>query len=82
MYESLLSKSNVTKQEKSSWIMADTTQIKQNSRAGNYFIQLINWTLFLNLTHVSLPDGTFPYSHSPDTVYSSRFQILVDRYHG
>lgn len=58
MYESLLSKSNVIKQEKSSWIVAETTPIKQHSRAGNYFIQLINGTIFVNLTHVSVPDGT------------------------
>jgi len=60
MYELLLSKSNVTKQEKSSWIVADTAQDKQHSRARNDFIQLINGNLFLNLTHVTVPDGILP----------------------
>jgi hypothetical protein len=59
MYESLLSK-NVIKQEKSSCIVADTAQIKQHSRARNDFIQLINGTLFVTLTHVTQPDGTLP----------------------
>lgn len=60
MYRSLLSKSNVIKQEPSSWIVADTAQVKQHSRARNYFSELINETLFISLTHVTVTDGTFP----------------------
>jgi hypothetical protein len=55
MYESLLSKSNVIKQENASWIVADTDKIKQHSRARNDFSELINGTLYsyINLTSVT-----------------------------
>jgi hypothetical protein len=56
MYESLLSKSNVIKQEQSSWIVADTAQSKQHSRARNDFSELINKTIFINLTHMTVND--------------------------
>jgi hypothetical protein len=58
MYKSLLSKSKVIKQEKASWIVTDTAQIKEYSSARNDFIELINEILLINLTYVTVTDET------------------------